>query len=67
MNLDIEEMTTLERIQAMEALWDSLSRDEDVMAPPDWHGEVLLARRQQADDDHARFVTLEQLRQLGRK
>ncbi len=47
-NMDIasiKKMTMVERLQAMELLWDSLSRDESELESPDWHHKVLADRR----------------------
>lgn len=39
-----------ERLQAMEALWESLCRDApDQMLSPAWHTDVLTARAQALD------------------
>jgi len=39
--LDIKNMTTEEKLQAIEALRDSLIHDYNEVKSPDWHGEVL--------------------------
>jgi len=47
-NMDIasiKKMTMVERLQAMELLWDSLSRDENELESPDWHHKVLADRK----------------------
>jgi hypothetical protein len=41
--LPLEKMTLAEKLQAMEALWADLSRDE-AMESPGWHEQVLQAR-----------------------
>ncbi len=41
----IKKMTLVERLQAMELLWDSLSRDEKELESPDWHNKILTDRR----------------------
>jgi hypothetical protein len=43
---DISKMSILERLQTMEALWDSLTHELDEISSPNWHGEVLSAREQ---------------------
>ncbi len=48
-NMDIasiKKMTLVERLQAMELRWVSLSRDESELESPDWHCKVLVDRRQ---------------------
>ena len=41
--LPLDEMTIAEKLQAMEALWADLSRNEQ-MDSPAWHEEVLRQR-----------------------
>lgn len=41
--LPLEKMTLAEKLQAMEALWADLSRDE-AMESPGWHEQVLQER-----------------------
>lgn len=37
----IQRMSTVEKLQAMEELWESLSRDDQVSLSPDWHANAL--------------------------
>ena len=60
---EIERMSTEERLQAMEALWDSLARESDSVSSPSWHGDVLAARQKRIDEGNANFVSLEDLQQ----
>jgi hypothetical protein len=64
---EIEEMSILERIQAMEMLWDSLCQDEEEIQPPSWHEEVLEERRIGLESGKARFISLSQLKDLFRE
>jgi hypothetical protein len=64
---DIQGMTKLERIHAMEMLWESLNAETDEMPSPEWHKDVLQARRQMQDSGEATFMTLQQLKQMSRK
>lgn len=64
--LDIKQMSMLERIQAMEVLWDSLCHEEEEMVPPDWHAEILRTRGQKLNFGKSRFLTLEQVKALSR-
>jgi hypothetical protein len=58
----IERMSTAERLQAIEQLWEALSRSDDAVPSPSWHGDVLEDRKRRAQHGEARFLTLEQLR-----
>ena len=58
----IDRMSTAERLQAMEQLWEALCSSDEEIPSPSWHGEVLADRRGRAQRGEARFLTLEQLR-----
>lgn len=58
----INNMTQQEKLKTMEALWDSLAHDESELASPDWHGEVLAARRSKIESGAATFVSLDDLK-----
>ena len=58
----IERMSVTERLQAMDQLWDSLTRDGDEIGSPDWHQDVLADRKARAQRGEAKFLTLDQLR-----
>jgi len=62
--LDIKQMSTLEKLQAMELLWDSLCHEEEAMLPPDWHAEIVRTRGQKLNSGNSRFLTLEQVKAL---
>ena len=39
--LPIHQMSRLEKLSAMEALWEDLSRDEKALESPAWHEDAL--------------------------
>lgn len=39
--LELDKMSKVEKLQAMEALWVDLSKDETSIESPSWHGDVL--------------------------
>lgn len=43
-SLPLDSMTTIEKLQTMEALWEDLSKKSDEFASPSWHGEILVKR-----------------------
>jgi hypothetical protein len=43
-SLPLDRMTTVEKIQTMEALWEDLSKKNDEFISPSWHGEILSKR-----------------------
>jgi len=59
-SLPLSEMTLEEKLQAMEALWDDLSRDPDTLESPAWHEDVLRERDEQVAAGEAEFVDWEE-------
>ena len=58
----IEQMTFPERMEAMEMLWRSLSKEPGSVVSPAWHGEVLQKRRAKIESGKAEFLTVAQLK-----
>lgn len=65
--VEVATMTTLERMQAMELLWDALSHEEKEIESPAWHEEILRRRKERIESGEAKFITLEQLKDHYRK
>ncbi len=59
---EISKMSVLERLQTMEALWDSLTREPDGIRSPKWHEEILSERKEKIEDGNAEFISLEELK-----
>ena len=55
----IEQMTTEEKLQTMEALWNSLSPVQDQVPSPEWHGAVLQERAERVASGQAVFTDWE--------
>ena len=53
--LPLHEMTIQEKLAAMEALWEDLSRSPQTIESPGWHKEILDDRRQRVADGTAHF------------
>jgi len=47
----------------MEWLWASLSKEGQEIESPEWHGDVLAARKAKADAGEAQFLSVEQLKE----
>lgn len=60
--IEIEKMTTTERLQTMESLWESLSVGHKEVESPQWHEDVLSSRREHIDSGNAKFYTLDQIK-----
>lgn len=57
--LPLKEMTTAEKLRAMEEIWADLSGSEAGFVPPDWHGDVLAERKQGIQDGSQQFTDWE--------
>ncbi|MCY4361515.1 MAG: addiction module protein [Gammaproteobacteria bacterium] len=63
MNLnEISKMSKLERLQTMEALWDSLIHETPEIESPEWHRDILVSRTREIEEDKAEFISVEELR-----
>ena len=51
----------------MEWLWASLSKEQQDIESPEWHGEVLAARQAKVDSGEAKFLSVSQLKERLRR
>jgi putative addiction module component (TIGR02574 family) len=57
--LPLNEMSAEEKLQTMEALWQSLSADPAAVESPAWHREELRERERTIESGEAKFVDWE--------
>ncbi len=62
--LPIEQLSRVEKLRMMEALWDDLSRDESSLASPAWHGDALREAEESVASGDARFIDWDQARKM---
>jgi len=62
--VEIKKMSTIERLQAMEALWDSLMDEKTEIESPQWHQDILEERKKKIDKGDAEFISLEELKAI---
>ena len=60
--IEITQMSKVERLQTMEALWDSLIHENSEIESPEWHQDVLAARKKNIEEGKAEFRSIEELR-----
>ena len=60
--IEIKKMSMVERLQAMEALWDSLLYEESEIESPEWHWDILEERKRKIENGKAQFISLEKLK-----
>jgi hypothetical protein len=56
-------MPTAEKLRAMEALWEDLSRKETDFPSPAWHEEVLREREERVKSGQEAFLDWELAKQ----
>ena len=64
---EVSRLSKAEQLQVMESLWASLSRKPEEIQSPQWHGEVLAARKVKADSGEAQFLSVQQLKERLRR
>jgi len=64
---EIEKMSANEKLQAIEALWDSLLADDPFLSSPDWHKEILKGREEKLKNGSAEFISLNELKKRNTK
>ena len=60
--IETKKMSMIERLQAMEALWDSLLDEESEIESPEWHQDILEERNKKIENGTAEFISLEELK-----
>ncbi len=58
---EIEKMSTIERLQAMGKLWDSLCNEEEIESP-EWHKDILQERKKKLEKGETEYISLEDLK-----
>ena len=64
---EVSRMSKAEQLQAMEWLWASLAKKPEAIESPQWHGEVLAARKAKVDSGDAQFLSVQQLKERLRR
>ena len=59
MNLDINKMTTEEKIGTMELLWDDICQNVPNLTSPSWHEDILKNREEKVKQGKDEFIDWE--------
>ncbi len=59
---EISNMSIAERLQTMEAIWDSLTHEDTDIESPDWHNDVLTERKKAIENGSAKLISLNELK-----
>lgn len=67
MLVDIERMSTVDKLRLMENLWQNLSQDDSAVVSPSWHADVLQERERLTASGEEEFIEWETAKQQLRK
>ncbi len=67
MKLELSKLTNAERIDLMNAVWESIENKDEEIESPAWHGKVLAERATTIDSGEAKFLTLDELKERLRR
>ena len=65
--LPLDQMSRAEKVMVMEALWQDLSRDDELLDSPAWHGDELTATEKRVASGEEHFVDWEAAKKELRK
>ena len=65
--LDMGKLTRIEKLRAMEELWQDLSKADDEYPSPEWHGDVLREREAALNSGGDEFVSWEDAKKILRE
>lgn len=58
---EITQMTAIERVEAMELLWQSFSKEGIDYPSAEWHGQVLCDRSEIIKSGNAKWLSVDEL------
>jgi len=59
-SLPLDQMSKTEKLMALEALWEDLTKSEAEHPSPSWHKDELAATEQRVKSDKEQFVDWEE-------
>lgn len=65
--IDIKRITTIERLRAMEELWDAICHEDQEVDSPAWHGDILGDRRKKIESGKAEFISVKDMKESIRR
>jgi len=65
-NSVIKKMSMIERLQTMEALWDSIIYEGLRIESPEWHREIIEERKREMKNGKAEFISIDKLKAMNK-
>jgi hypothetical protein len=60
--VEVTKMSTIERFQTMEAIWDSPLYEGVEIESPEWHRDILAERKRKMENGNAEFISIKKLK-----
>ncbi len=64
--IPLEQMTVIEKLQAIEYIWSDLAHVTENVPSPSWHADVLSAREGRIANGTSRFMEIVEAKQAVR-
>lgn len=64
---ELSRLTNAERIELLNAVWESIENKDDEIDSPDWHTEILAERAAKIESGEAKFITVDELKERLRR
>jgi len=61
--LPLDKMTTVDKLRALEQIWDDLCRTPESVPSPSWHADVLQAREKRIAEGSSQFTDWSEAKQ----
>jgi hypothetical protein len=65
--IPLDDMTTEDKLAAMEQLWGDLCQNPESVPSPGWHEDVLLATEKKVQEGRAKFSAVDEVKDRIRK
>lgn len=63
-NIVIKKMNMIERLQTMEALWNSILYEGSEIETPEWHKEIIEERKREMKNSEVEFISIDKLKAM---
>jgi len=60
--LQIDRMSKIERLQAIDELWNSLVSSNEELQSPSWHNDIVLKRVASIKTGTAKFISIDDIK-----
>ena len=66
LTIPLDKMSTSDKLQALEEIWDDLHRTPEEIPSPSWHADVLQAREKRIKEGSSQFTKWSEAKQTIR-